>query len=441
MSSWLQTIGSPVHHRASIRWLQIRADYFALAGTEGAAKLLYWLELQTRYRIADAAEREGIEAAEALKRDSMLGVANERLWISRSFRELREQDFFGTVSRNRLRGDRDRLIELGVMEYREGLRQTNVPGQFLLVVPVLQSQLHQLGYSDPPMTVKPAAESQIRGPGSISTLPGSDLPQAGSERDQGGSDQPQAGSSQPQVQGSASTWAGSDSTQTSVQTAPPIDRERTLQDLQKEGENATVLPLAASKIRRIQLPPGLAGKVDVPDSLLGIDLEALPTPDASYAEAVRCVRRWAVGEQPGVLLLGPTCRGKTTLAAAATTAVFAAGRDGKVSRVDWVHAPSLPGRLSASFSSTEYTEVTELLNRRGGLVVDELCALEGDRAPDRLSAAITSRIETGARLLVTSELAPRELVPVLGERLVSHLVRYCEVVELEGPNLVLGEVA
>ena len=154
---------------------------------------------------------------------------------------------------------------------------------------------------------------------------------------------------------------------------------------------------------------------------------------AAFTAAQAWVR--GQGQQPGLLLYGPTGRGKTY------TAALAAGYLGRTGRLRWVHMPTAAIALRLPFSSRQYESALSAFTAKPGiaLILDDLDVIApAPHALEPLYVLINQCIELGIPLLATSRNAPAGIARRLGEEygppIASRLVEHCLPVEMSGAD-------
>jgi DNA replication protein DnaC len=137
--------------------------------------------------------------------------------------------------------------------------------------------------------------------------------------------------------------------------------------------------------------------------------------------AIVLARKWAESDNPrGMVLWGPAGTGKSRLAATATVERLRRG-----DRMRWASVAMLIAQTQASFGDRDREEALKVLSGTGGLVLDDLDKVQpSESVISRLFVAIDNRVEAGAPLLVTTNLAPAELVAKFGEAITSRLTGY-----------------
>lgn len=182
------------------------------------------------------------------------------------------------------------------------------------------------------------------------------------------------------------------------------------------GEQARIASLVERRERDCGIPVELRRLAWEPDS-----------------PAVRAAKRWAEGEQRGVLLIGMVGRGKSCLAA---TAAWERLRH---EMVRWTSASAFVNALDHGFGSVERQGALKLAKGTRSLVLDDLDkARPTATVAEQLLLAIDSRITRGGSLLVTMNTEPSELAKhfpePFGDAIVSRLRGYCKAYRLNGPD-------
>jgi DNA replication protein DnaC len=158
--------------------------------------------------------------------------------------------------------------------------------------------------------------------------------------------------------------------------------------------------------------------------------------DTGLTRVIAEARRWANGEFPGLMLVGPFGVGKTTVTAAAARDRMAAGRPA----VRWVSVPLATTRLAGPFGDTERQKVLDkLTSTHGALILDDIDKARPTVAvAEILFAAIDQAITEGLPLAITTNLKPAALAErwpqPFGPGIASRLVGYCETFALTGPD-------
>ncbi|MGI8630799.1 MAG: ATP-binding protein [Solirubrobacteraceae bacterium] len=148
-------------------------------------------------------------------------------------------------------------------------------------------------------------------------------------------------------------------------------------------------------------------------------------------QVLAAARAWAAGESRGLLLSGPVGVGKTSLAAAAASARL------RQVPVRWLSVPALFAKLGLAFADEERHDALRILVAQTAIVLDDIDkSRPSDYAAEQLFLAIDSRVNAGASLLVTTNLALSQLAERFpepyGEAIASRLVGYCPSFALEG---------
>lgn len=163
----------------------------------------------------------------------------------------------------------------------------------------------------------------------------------------------------------------------------------------------------------------------LPASGLPADLSSYGWDNVTQGAHVDFARKWAAGEERGLLLEGPVGVGKTGCAACAAIGFMA------LRSLRWRSALALQACLTERFGGATRDATLATLQRIDALVIDDLDkVVRGDVAMARaLLLAIDTRINAGTSLLVTTNLKPSELHALFpapwGEAIVSRIVGYC----------------
>lgn len=149
----------------------------------------------------------------------------------------------------------------------------------------------------------------------------------------------------------------------------------------------------------------------MPAYMQGLTFEEM-IPGGGRREIVNELREWAAADHPGQIYLhGDKGAGKTRLAATAAWA--------RLNRFPLRYAslPALIAELGQAFSDEGRRQAIQVLVGQGPLVLDDIARDDikvSDWAKTQVFTAIDKRIQAGAPLLLTSNMAPDRLGPVLG---------------------------
>lgn len=133
-------------------------------------------------------------------------------------------------------------------------------------------------------------------------------------------------------------------------------------------------------------------------------------------------------EKPGLCFAGPVGVGKTYLAAAACWERL------RKKNCLWVPVAHLLTRLRGGFGDMRQA-ATEAVVGGGAIVLDDLDkANPTDYGREVIFAAVDSRIESGAPMLVTTNLGLEQVEAKLGEPIASRLLGHCEVIRISGED-------
>lgn len=165
----------------------------------------------------------------------------------------------------------------------------------------------------------------------------------------------------------------------------------------------------------------------LPAALRGLHFDDLNTD--GRIEAIEAVRTWAQTERPkrGVCLFGDVGVGKTRIAATGSWERLRRFPCG------WVSVPVLIANVGAGFGDDERRAAIRTIAGKGTLVLDDLDKVNpSEWARSQLFAAIDTRVQSGAPLLITTNLPPSKLAEKFGQAIVSRIVGACDVYELAG---------
>jgi DNA replication protein DnaC len=153
--------------------------------------------------------------------------------------------------------------------------------------------------------------------------------------------------------------------------------------------------------------------------------EMLPEEGRKYV--VDQVRKWAEIERPGGMCLwGDVGTGKTRLAATAAWSRL------QQWDVRWVSMPVLIAQLGAAFNDKARKEAISVLAGKGALILDDLDKINpSEWAINQVFAAIDTRLQAGAALLITTNLPPTQIGDKFGDAVMSR-VAGLDVFELPG---------
>jgi DNA replication protein DnaC len=167
----------------------------------------------------------------------------------------------------------------------------------------------------------------------------------------------------------------------------------------------------------------------LPVKLRGFGLDDLQVRNGQQ-NALAALREWAgTKESGGLMLTGPTGRGKTRLATAACWTRLSE------SSCAYLSVARAMAKLGASFNDESRAAALHVLSGSGAVVLDDLDkGRPTDFGIEQIFAAVDAREQAGAPLLVTTNLTPSEIGKRYGEPLMSRLAGYCRVVKVEGPD-------
>jgi DNA replication protein DnaC len=134
--------------------------------------------------------------------------------------------------------------------------------------------------------------------------------------------------------------------------------------------------------------------------------------------AIEAARAWAEAPDAGPFYLyGDVGAGKTRLAATAVYRRLECGR-----KVRFVSVAVLMAQIGAAFNDNARREAIKVITGSDALVLDDLDKVSPSAwARQQLYAAINARVQAGAPLLVTANVAPRALRDMYGEAIASRL--------------------
>lgn len=154
-------------------------------------------------------------------------------------------------------------------------------------------------------------------------------------------------------------------------------------------------------------------------------------PGGGRKEVVNKIREWAGPRSPSpgqICLHGAKGAGKTRLAATAAWERL------QRHHVQWVSLPILIAKLGASFSDTGRAEAIKVLTGTGPLILDDVARDDikvSDWAKVQIFTAIDARVQSGSPLLITTNIPPDRLEPILGGSTMSRIAGM-QVLELPG---------
>lgn len=167
----------------------------------------------------------------------------------------------------------------------------------------------------------------------------------------------------------------------------------------------------------------------LPDALHELYWNEMLT-DSGRGWVIDQVKHWADYAQPeprGLCLWGGVGAGKTRLAATAAWKRMEAGW-----HVRWVSMPILIAQLGAAFANKERQDAISALTGEGALIIDDLDKVKpSEWAINQVFAAIDTRIQAGAPILITTNKRPTEIGEQYGDAVMSR-VAGLEVLELPG---------
>lgn len=169
---------------------------------------------------------------------------------------------------------------------------------------------------------------------------------------------------------------------------------------------------------------------DLPGYMQGFEWHEM-IPGGGRKEVTAKIREWAGPRNPSpaqICLHGRKGAGKTRLAATAAWERL------QRHHVRWVSLPILIAKLGASFSDAGRAEAIKVLTGTGPLILDDVARDDikvSDWAKVQIFTAIDARVQSNSPLLITTNIPPDRLEPVLGGSTMSRIAGM-EVLELPG---------
>lgn len=212
----------------------------------------------------------------------------------------------------------------------------------------------------------------------------------------------------------------------------------------------------------------------LPPELRGLTWDGYDTGRKGAAGALAAAQAWSRGlhEKRGLFIVGPVGVGKTRLAATACWAALgdyvdprrkqiaqtAAAQRGDEPEdpiagiaVTYVNVAELIVKLQAGFGDKDRAEALRILTGKGAIVLDDLDKLNVTQTVlAHLYAAVDGRVQSGAPMIVTTNLPPQALLRklsnpgrnddaderrVMAESIVSRLLGHCTVHGIEGNDV------
>lgn len=166
---------------------------------------------------------------------------------------------------------------------------------------------------------------------------------------------------------------------------------------------------------------------------------------AKTREAYKAVRlfagSWSTHKEQGtgLLLIGPTGTGKTTLLAMLLNELIAT----HAAAVVYQSAPDLLVRFKKTYSADSTETEGALLDALGAadlLILDDLGAAKGGEwAEGLLYLLVDGRYRRKRPIVATSNLSIGDLAQAIGQRTVSRLAQYCRIIQVQGEDARLTD--
>lgn len=194
-------------------------------------------------------------------------------------------------------------------------------------------------------------------------------------------------------------------------------------------ERAHRVELVKRHLRESGMPRPLAEACASWDDLI----EEGRTPDETQRrrDAIAAARAWAGRRKPhrGLLLHGDPGTGKTRLAATAAIERMTH------SPIRWVSVGVLMAQLEGAWNDVERQEALRVLTSKGAVVLDDFDKIMPNRRMQgALFTALDKREQSGAAIVVTTNLPPARLEEHVGDVIVSRLIGLCQVLRYPGPD-------
>jgi DNA replication protein DnaC len=163
-----------------------------------------------------------------------------------------------------------------------------------------------------------------------------------------------------------------------------------------------------------------------------IEEAGTPGATAQRRSAIEVARAWAQTRKPGkgLLLYGPAGSGKTRLAATAAVERM------KHSPIRWISVGVLMAQLDGAWNDAERQDALKVLTSKGPVVLDDFDkAVPNARFQAALFTSLDKREQSGAALIVTTNLPPDQLARTFSEPIVSRLQGMCVSLPYPGPDM------
>ncbi len=186
------------------------------------------------------------------------------------------------------------------------------------------------------------------------------------------------------------------------------------------------------KCQEINMSPGLAGKSFV-------DFEVCEENEEAYRSCVEFSLSFSADTARGIGIHGPTGVGKTHLASAIICQILMDQiKRGENCSAGFFSVPNLLQELRwhrAGDAVTEEQEIFQQLSDREIVVLDDLGVDKlSDQQRGQLFLIVNERIIKEKPLITTTNIDPRQLDRVLGERVADRLLEACSWYQIKGQS-------